>query len=121
MTFDQLLLLAPEQKSRLQDYCTSSVFVKILMVRGYSFDETSFPNISFRKKAGDTSVGWALGYMLSLSNLLPAERVQLKKALNLGAWGTLIFLFVLLLAAVMVFILLRARDGRKKGVSESTI
>ncbi|XP_067430471.1 ectonucleoside triphosphate diphosphohydrolase 2 [Thunnus thynnus] len=121
MTFDQLLLLAPEQKSRLQDYCTSSVFVKILMVRGYSFDETSFPHISFRKKAGDTSVGWALGYMLSLSNLLPAERVQLKKALNLGAWGTLIFLFVLLLAAVMVFILLRARDGRKKGVSESTI
>lgn len=121
MTFDQLLLLAPEQKSRLQDYCTSSVFVKILMVRGYSFDETSFPHISFQKKAGDTSVGWALGYMLSLSNLLPAERVQLKKALNLGAWGTLIFLFVLLLAAVMVFILLRARDGRKKGVSESTI
>lgn len=46
----QMLILAPEQKSRLQDYCASSVFVKILMLRGYSFDETSFPRISFQKK-----------------------------------------------------------------------
>ncbi|XP_076615110.1 ectonucleoside triphosphate diphosphohydrolase 2 [Chaetodon auriga] len=121
MTFNQMLILAPEQKSRLQDYCASSVFVKILMLRGYRFDETSFPRISFQKKAGDASVGWALGYMLSLSNLLPAERVGLRKALTPGAWGTLIFLFVLLLAAVLVFIVLRARDGRKKGGSESTI
>ena len=72
-------------------------------------------------QAGDASVGWALGYMLSLSNLLPAESAGLRKALTPGAWGTLIFLFVLLLAAVLVFILLRARDGRRKGGSESTI
>lgn len=146
----QMSPLAPEQKSRLPDYCASSVFVKILMLRGYSFDETSFSRISFQKKvrthhkkgyplntqlkkwscsnhlplilqAGDTSVGWALGYMLSLSNLLPAERVGLRKALTPGAWGTLIFLFVLLLAAVLVFILLRAREGRKRGGNESNI
>ncbi|XP_032395462.1 ectonucleoside triphosphate diphosphohydrolase 2 [Etheostoma spectabile] len=121
MTFNQLLLLAPQQKSRLQDYCASSVFVKILMLRGYSFDETSFPRISFQKKAGDASVGWALGYMLSLSSLLPAETVGLRKALTLGAWGALLFLFVLQLAAVLVFVLLRACVGKKKGGSESTI
>lgn len=72
-------------------------------------------------QAGDASVGWALGYVLSLSNLLPAERVGLRKALTPGAWGGLIFLFVLLLTAVLVFILLRARDAKKKGGSESTI
>lgn len=153
-----MLGLAPEQKSRLQDYCATSVFIKILMLRGYSFDETSFPRISFQKKvrpssalyrktqhlmwifkckkietltccngvllilqAGNTSVGWALGYMLSLSNLLPAETAGHRKALTQGAWGTLIFLFVLLLAAVVVFILLRMRDGKKKGGGESTI
>ncbi|XP_028273659.1 ectonucleoside triphosphate diphosphohydrolase 2 [Parambassis ranga] len=121
MTFNQMLLLAPEQKSRLQDYCASAVFLKILTLTGYGFDDTSFSHISFQKKAGDTSVGWALGYMLSLSNLLPAETVGLRKALTPGAWGTLIFLFALLLAAVLVFIILRARDGRKKGGSESTI
>ncbi|XP_029301274.1 ectonucleoside triphosphate diphosphohydrolase 2 [Cottoperca gobio] len=121
MTIKQMLLLAPQQKSRLQDYCASTVFVKILMLRGYGFDETSFQHISFQKKAGDASVGWALGYMLSLSSLLPAETVGQRKALTPGAWGTLIFLFVLLLAGVLVFILLRACDGKKKGGSDSTI
>ncbi|XP_070780607.1 ectonucleoside triphosphate diphosphohydrolase 2 isoform X2 [Enoplosus armatus] len=57
MTFNQMLLLAPEQKSRLQDYCASSVFVEILMLRGYRFDETSFPRISFQKKATPRWVG----------------------------------------------------------------
>ncbi|KAF3702275.1 Ectonucleoside triphosphate diphosphohydrolase 2 [Channa argus] len=121
MSLSEIQLLAPDQKPFLQNYCASAVFVNILMLRGYGFDETSFPHISFRKEAGDASVGWALGYMLSLSNLLPAERVGLRKALTPGAWGGLIFLFVLLLTAVLVFILLRARDGKKKGGSESTI
>ncbi|XP_026196352.1 ectonucleoside triphosphate diphosphohydrolase 2 [Anabas testudineus] len=121
MRFNEMRTFAPDQAPRLQDYCASSVFVKVLMMRGYGFDETSFLRISFTKKAGDASVGWALGYMLSLSNLLPAESVGLRKALTPGAWGGLIFLFVLLLTAVLVFIFLRARDGKKKGGSESTI
>ncbi|XP_029025795.1 ectonucleoside triphosphate diphosphohydrolase 2 [Betta splendens] len=120
-TYNELLRLAPDQASRLQHYCASSVFVKVLLLRGYGFDDASFSRISFRKKAGDASVGWALGYMLTLSNLLPAERVGLRKALTPGAWGGLIFLFVLLLTAVLVFILLRAHDAKKKGGSESTI
>jgi len=45
-----MLLLAPEQSSRLQDYCAISVFVKVLMMRGYGFDDTSFPRIAFQKK-----------------------------------------------------------------------
>uniref|UniRef100_A0A8D3D411 Ectonucleoside triphosphate diphosphohydrolase 2 n=1 Tax=Scophthalmus maximus TaxID=52904 RepID=A0A8D3D411_SCOMX len=121
MSFNQMLLLAPEQKVRLPDYCASSVFVKVLMLRGYGFDETSFPRISFQKKAGDASVGWALGYMLSLSNLLPAESVGLRKALSVGTWGTLLFLCALLLAAVLLFVSRQACGGKKKGGSESTI
>ncbi|KAK2818906.1 hypothetical protein Q5P01_024467 [Channa striata] len=121
MGFSEMLLHAPDQKPYLQDYCASTVFVKVLVLQGYGFNETSFRHITFSKKAGDASVGWALGYMLSLSNLLPAERVELRKALTPGAWGGLIFLFVLLLTAVLIFIFLRARDGKKKGVSESTI
>lgn len=146
----QMERLAPEQKARLQDYCASSVYVQVLMLKGYGFNETSFQRISFQGRvrissfalvqkikthfsltcsdvwllilqAGDASVGWALGYMLSLSNLLPAERVELRKALTPGAWGMLIFLFVLLLTAVLVFVLIRACDGKMKGGSESAI
>ncbi|XP_071774876.1 ectonucleoside triphosphate diphosphohydrolase 2 [Centroberyx gerrardi] len=121
MSFIQMLSLAPEQESRLQDYCASAVFIKVLMLKGYRFDEASFPRISFQKKAGDASVGWALGYMLSLSSLLPAESVGLRKALTCGAWGTLLFLFVLLLTSVLVFVLLQACGVKKKGGSDSAI
>ncbi|XP_034458500.1 ectonucleoside triphosphate diphosphohydrolase 2 [Hippoglossus hippoglossus] len=121
MSFSQMLLLAPKQKSRLQDYCASSVFIKVLMLRGYGFDDTSFPRISFQKKAGDASVGWALGYMLSLSNLLPAEKVGQRKALTLSAWGMLVCLCGLLLSAALVFIMLRACDGKRKGGSDGPI
>lgn len=73
-------------------------------------------------QVADTMVGWALGYMLSLSNLLPAEQLELRKALTPGVWGSLIFLFVMLLAAVLSFCLFRVYNGQnKKRGSESTI
>uniref|UniRef100_H3CHH8 Ectonucleoside triphosphate diphosphohydrolase 2 n=1 Tax=Tetraodon nigroviridis TaxID=99883 RepID=H3CHH8_TETNG len=99
MTYNEMLVLAPEYKVYLEDYCAVSVFVKILMLRGYSFDETTFQHISFQKKVGDASVGWALGYMLALSNLLPAEVPGRNKCLKLEVWGFLLFILVFMLVA----------------------
>ncbi|TRY93154.1 hypothetical protein DNTS_012846 [Danionella cerebrum] len=93
------------QGNRLKDYCPISVFIRVLLVRGYGFDDFTFPQISFQKKAGDTSVGWSLGYMLSLSNLLPAEDLLLKKSLHSGAWSVLIFLFCVLLLTALIFLM----------------
>ncbi|XP_037547715.1 ectonucleoside triphosphate diphosphohydrolase 2 [Nematolebias whitei] len=120
MTFSQMLLRAPKDRSRLQNYCASSVFVKTLILRGYGFDNTSFPHVSFQQQAGDASVGWALGYMLTLSNLLPAESVGVRKTLSTGAWGTLVFLFVVFLVIVLAFVFFRTRDWKKER-EESTI
>lgn len=141
-----MLLLAPEDKARLQDYCAVSVFVKILMLRGYSFDETTFQHISFQKKVwtvsrlknqtkndfnwsiwhvnhyslwilqvGDASVGWALGYMLALSNLLPAEVPATKKSLSLEVWGILLFILVFLLVAALLFTVIKVCFIKKTG------
>lgn len=133
----------------MREYCASSVFVKTLILKGYGFDDASFQHISFQKQvihhhsskkttkkqtlqiiyrgiffrllqAGDTSVGWALGYMLTLSNLLPAESAGIRKSLSTGVWGMLIFLFVAFLVVVLAFIFFRTRDW-KKGREESTI
>ncbi|XP_061590451.1 ectonucleoside triphosphate diphosphohydrolase 2 [Cololabis saira] len=119
MSYSQMHLLAPEHLPYLQDYCASSLVMKMLLLKGYGFDDSSFPNIFFTNKAGDTSVGWALGYMLYESNFLPSESVELRKALTLGAWGTLIFLFVLLLTAALIFICFQVRN--KGGGGQSTI
>lgn len=71
-------------------------------------------------QAGGASVGWSLGYMLTLSNLLPAERGELRKSLSPAVWGTIIALLLLLLAASLLLFILHFRDGRKAG-SESII
>ncbi|XP_035235834.1 ectonucleoside triphosphate diphosphohydrolase 2-like [Anguilla anguilla] len=115
MSFEEMLAKAPDQKSRLQDYCAASLFLQTLLLRAYGFDDTTFPHISFQKKAGDTSIGWALGYMLSLSSLLPGESVSLRKALRPEAWIGLLFLFSLLLLVVLVYLLVNVLRGKKSG------
>ncbi|KAG5272822.1 hypothetical protein AALO_G00169660 [Alosa alosa] len=107
------LSVAPDEISRLQNYCAASVFINLLLLKGYGFDEGSFPQIAFQKKAGDTSVGWALGYMLSLSNLVPAESISLRRALLPGAWVSLIVLFALLLVATLGLLAYQARRQQK--------
>lgn len=62
---------------------------------------------SYFVQAGDTSIGWALGYMLSLSSLLPGESMGLRKALHPEAWAGLIFLFVFLILIVSGYLLLK--------------
>ncbi|XP_039514712.1 ectonucleoside triphosphate diphosphohydrolase 2-like [Pimephales promelas] len=101
-----------DEENRLKDYCAVSVFVQVLLVNRYGFDDLTFPHISFQMTAGDTSVGWSLGYMLSLSNLLPAENVLLRKALSSANWSVLILLFSVLLIMALFFLL---RAIRKKG------
>ncbi|KAJ3605047.1 hypothetical protein NHX12_027098 [Muraenolepis orangiensis] len=115
MTFDELLALAPEQKVRLQNYCGTASFIRELLLRGYGFNRTSFPRVSFQKKAGGTSVGWALGYMLALSSLLPAEDAPLMKTLSQGAWAGLLSIFVLLLVVTLGFTLKAVIMKRRGG------
>ncbi|XP_012685539.2 ectonucleoside triphosphate diphosphohydrolase 2 [Clupea harengus] len=101
MSFNEMFRKAQKEGSRLQDYCAASVFINELLLKAYAFDEESFTKIDFQKKAGDTSVGWALGYMLILSNLVPAESLSLRKALLPNIWVFLIVLSTLLLVAAL--------------------
>lgn len=40
----------PDQGPHWMNYCTASVFIKTLVLRGYAFDNSTFPQISFQKK-----------------------------------------------------------------------
>lgn len=64
-------------------------------------------------QAGDTSIGWALGYMLNLTNMIPAEDVSFRKGTEYTAWVFLILLFVtiILVTLVTMFYLLRSSKG----------
>uniref|UniRef100_A0A4W3JMB7 Ectonucleoside triphosphate diphosphohydrolase 2 n=1 Tax=Callorhinchus milii TaxID=7868 RepID=A0A4W3JMB7_CALMI len=101
-----------EQIERLVDYCTTSLYIHILTIEGYKFNNETFKNISFQLKAGDTEVGWALGYMLNLTNIMPAEQVYLHKSQAMEAWAVLIVLFIVVVVmGVVIFIHRKPTDN----------
>uniref|UniRef100_A0A8C1LM86 Ectonucleoside triphosphate diphosphohydrolase 2b n=1 Tax=Cyprinus carpio TaxID=7962 RepID=A0A8C1LM86_CYPCA len=100
MTIEEMTKKAPDLKNYLKDYCEVAVYIQVLMLRGYNFDESSFQNVAFQKKAGEVSVGWALGYILSVSSLLPEEPVGIRKGLCPAAWTGLLILLTVLLTQI---------------------
>ncbi|NP_001001252.1 ectonucleoside triphosphate diphosphohydrolase 2 [Xenopus tropicalis] len=112
-TWDQLKAKAPTLEKLLNSYCPTANFIYEIISRGYKFTEDSFPNISFQKKAGDTSIGWALGYMLNLSNMIPAEKPSILKAIDISSWAGVIFLFllVILLSLALLCTFIRFNKG----------
>ncbi|XP_077161759.1 ectonucleoside triphosphate diphosphohydrolase 2 isoform X2 [Paroedura picta] len=113
-SWSELLQKAPDQEKRLHDYCATAVFIQLLLMEGYRFDELTFRNIAFQKKAGDTSIGWALGYMLNLTNMIPAEETSFWKGTTYNSWVGLILLFVAIILVTLgtMFCLLRSSKGR---------
>ncbi|XP_023098861.2 ectonucleoside triphosphate diphosphohydrolase 2 isoform X2 [Felis catus] len=110
-TWSQLQAKAPGQRARLPDYCAGAMFVQQLLSRGYGFDERAFGGVTFQSKAGDTAVGWALGYMLNLTNLIPAEPPELRKGTDFRSWVALLLLFAAMLLAAVVMLLRQARSA----------
>lgn len=40
----------PDLKKYMKDYCAVAVYIHVLMLKGYRFDERSFQNVAFQKK-----------------------------------------------------------------------
>ncbi|KAG9468923.1 hypothetical protein GDO78_021656 [Eleutherodactylus coqui] len=91
-------------------------FIYLLASKGYKFDNQSFPNIVFQKKAADTSIGWALGYMLNLTNMIPAEQASILKATTFSSWAALIFLFVVILLVALILLFGTFRSSKQETI-----
>ncbi|XP_013913836.1 PREDICTED: ectonucleoside triphosphate diphosphohydrolase 2 [Thamnophis sirtalis] len=111
----QLLKKGPKLEPFLQNYCSMATFVSLLLTRGYHFNNSTFPSIAFQKKIGDTTVGWALGYMLNLTNMIPAEEPGFRKGTPFGPWVGLIFLFVAILLGSLVSIFCLLKSSKDRG------
>ncbi|XP_054466739.1 ectonucleoside triphosphate diphosphohydrolase 2-like [Anoplopoma fimbria] len=114
MTISEMTEKTKQDEKYMKNTCAVSNFVQVLLLQGYKFDERSFPSISFHKKAGGASVGWALGCMLTLSNMVPAERLGLMKALPPGPWAGILFLFITLLLIALGYLLWIYRNTRSE-------
>ncbi|XP_008003727.2 ectonucleoside triphosphate diphosphohydrolase 2 isoform X2 [Chlorocebus sabaeus] len=111
-TWAQLQARVPGQQAHLADYCAGAMFVQQLLSRGYGFDERAFGGVIFQKKAADTAVGWALGYMLNLTNLIPADPPGLRKGTDFSSWVVLLLLFASALLAALVLLLRQVHSAK---------
>ncbi|XP_019331508.2 ectonucleoside triphosphate diphosphohydrolase 2 isoform X2 [Alligator mississippiensis] len=84
-----------ERPNMFADHCTLSTFIYHLHAMGYQFDLDSSGQTAFQ--ISDTSAGWALGYMLNLTNIIPEDELILLKGIENGVWSLLLILLVLLL------------------------
>uniref|UniRef100_A0A3P8TDV1 Ectonucleoside triphosphate diphosphohydrolase 3 n=1 Tax=Amphiprion percula TaxID=161767 RepID=A0A3P8TDV1_AMPPE len=89
----------------LKTYCYASHYILTLLADGYKFDEETWKNIYFEKEVKETSIGWSLGYMLSMSNMIPSE-VKYINPMTDPVFAGLIFLFsaLTIVTVVIVFI-----------------
>uniref|UniRef100_A0A8C0VTZ3 Ectonucleoside triphosphate diphosphohydrolase 8 n=1 Tax=Cyanistes caeruleus TaxID=156563 RepID=A0A8C0VTZ3_CYACU len=72
-------------RTQLRDACTASSYTLTLLLQGYKFNTTTWPNIHFTQQVG-AYVGWTLGYMLNLTNMIPSEPPAAVTELPRSSW-----------------------------------
>ncbi|XP_052537283.1 ectonucleoside triphosphate diphosphohydrolase 8-like isoform X2 [Tympanuchus pallidicinctus] len=105
-TWEDLSSNYPEENpERLPKYCANANYILTLLLDAYKFDEVSWNNIFFQIKVGSTSVGWTLGYMLNLTNMIPAEAPVWVKGHTPSLWAAAVAFITLALALGLVALL----------------
>uniref|UniRef100_A0A8B9Z1Y3 Ectonucleoside triphosphate diphosphohydrolase 8 n=1 Tax=Buteo japonicus TaxID=224669 RepID=A0A8B9Z1Y3_9AVES len=95
-----------ENPERLPKYCANANYILTLLLDAYKFNETSWNNIFFQMKAGRADIGWTLGYMLNLTNMIPAEAPVQMKGHVPSLWAAAVTFIVLTLALGLAALLL---------------
>ncbi|XP_023556501.1 ectonucleoside triphosphate diphosphohydrolase 3 [Octodon degus] len=101
------LLLPKFDEMYARSHCFSANYIYHLLVHGYRFTRETWPQIHFEKEVGGSSIGWALGYMLSLTNQIPAVGALVRLSIPPAAFAGLLALFAataLLSVAFLAFL-----------------
>ncbi|XP_009080561.1 PREDICTED: ectonucleoside triphosphate diphosphohydrolase 1 [Acanthisitta chloris] len=86
----------------LSEYCFSGAYILSLLENGYEFTEKNWQKIHFLGKIDSSDAGWTLGYMLNLTNMIPAEEPPLPP-LSHSSYVGLMVLCSLVLVSVLLF------------------
>ncbi|XP_059388475.1 ectonucleoside triphosphate diphosphohydrolase 1-like [Carassius carassius] len=90
-------------KKYLSEYCFSATYILTLLEDGYKFTSDNWKDIRFIKKIGDSDAGWTLGYMLNLTNMIPAEAPD-TPLMPYGGYVTFMILFLLLILLLLFLV-----------------
>ncbi|KAJ8264739.1 hypothetical protein GJAV_G00153430, partial [Gymnothorax javanicus] len=87
----------------LAEYCFSGTYILTLLEDGYNFTSDQWSDIHFIKKIAGSDAGWTLGYMLNLTNMIPAEAPDAPPLPHAG-YVSMMFVFSLFLAALLLIV-----------------
>ncbi|XP_061492337.1 ectonucleoside triphosphate diphosphohydrolase 1 isoform X2 [Rhineura floridana] len=74
-SWDEVKAEFPAIKEKyLSEYCFSGTYILSLLGQRYNFTKEKWRNIHFLGKIRNSDAGWTLGYMLNLTNMIPAEQ-----------------------------------------------
>ncbi|KAM6316059.1 ectonucleoside triphosphate diphosphohydrolase 8-like [Podargus strigoides] len=91
-------------RTLLRDACAASSYALTLLLQGYKFNHTTWLNVRFVRQVANVDVGWTLGYMLNLTNMIPSETPQRILALQRSNWIAATVLLAIML--ILIFCLL---------------
>ncbi|XP_010190391.1 PREDICTED: LOW QUALITY PROTEIN: ectonucleoside triphosphate diphosphohydrolase 8-like [Mesitornis unicolor] len=103
----ELVETFPQEKKYLQTYCSVAIYILTLLLDGYKFNEQTWSSISFRQQAANTDIGWTLGFMLNLTNMIPTEAQEHIKGHQPGLWAGAVSFIVLAIMAGLVAVFLQ--------------
>ncbi|NXE14626.1 ENTP8 diphosphohydrolase, partial [Lophotis ruficrista] len=93
-------------RTHLRDACAASSYALVLLLQGYKFNHTTWLNVHFVRQVANVDVGWTLGYMLNLTNMIPSEAPQSVVGLQRSNWVAATVLLAIML--ILIFCLLTA-------------
>ncbi|XP_040850870.1 ectonucleoside triphosphate diphosphohydrolase 3 [Ochotona curzoniae] len=113
--WSQLAHLIPNfNEAYARSYCFSAHYIYHLLVNGYKFTEDTWPQIHFKNEAGNSSIAWSLGYMLSLTNQIPAESPLIHLPIEPPVFVGLLAFFAAAALLCLVFLLYLCSVSRTK-------
>ncbi|NXY90780.1 ENTP8 diphosphohydrolase, partial [Alcedo cyanopectus] len=103
-------------RTHLRDACAASSYILTLLLQGFKFNHTTWLNIHFVRQVTDVDVGWTLGYMLNLTNMIPSEAPQRVVGLQRSNWMAATVLLAIML--ILIFCLLTVMCCQKNSAYE---
>ncbi|XP_068162398.1 ectonucleoside triphosphate diphosphohydrolase 1 isoform X2 [Antennarius striatus] len=100
--WDQVLKQHPGQPEKyVYKYCFSAIYILSLLTEGYKFTPETYPNIQYAGKIKGSDAGWTLGYMLNLTNMIPAEAPD-KPPLPFAGYVSVVTIIGLIIAFLFI-------------------
>ncbi|KAL7976752.1 hypothetical protein Chor_008701 [Crotalus horridus] len=97
-------MLSKFEETYARSYCFSANYIYHLLIHGYKFNAENWPQIHFQKEVDNSSIAWSLGYMLSLTNMIPAESNRIWLPMNPSLFAGLLLFFTAVALLCLIFL-----------------